>query len=386
MNTLIREDFISNYPSVADLKKKAKKRIPKFAFEYLEGGCNEDVNLARNKSDIQQVELMPAYLSPHSGVTMETELFGHTYSAPFGIAPIGLQGLIWPNSSEILAKAAKRHNIPFILSTVTTSSIERIGEISEGEFWFQLYHPAEDEVTKSLLERAETAGCKVLVVLADVPTFGFRPRDIKNGLAMPPKMSLRNFIQISQNPRWALRTLHHGQPHFATMKPYMDKGMNLKQLGQFMDRTFNGRLSEEKIKKLRSWWKGKMVLKGVVNESDAEKCVAWGMDGIIVSNHGGRQLDAGQSTIRPLINLAPKFGDQMVMMMDSGIRSGPDIARTIASGAKFTFMGRPFMYGVGALDIKGGNHTIAMLKRQFQQVLEQLSCRSVEDLPKYLIR
>lgn len=386
MSALIQEDFDSRYPSVADLKRKAKKRIPRFAFEYLEGGCNEDVNLARNKTDLQEVELMPAYLSAHSGVSMETELFGHRYSAPFGIAPIGLQGLIWPNSPEILARAAKRHNIPFILSTVTTSGIERIGEITEGEFWFQLYHPAEDEVTKSVLKRAEQAGCKVLVVLADVPTFGFRPRDIRNGLAMPPKMSLRNFIQISGKPGWALRTLYHGQPSFATMKQYMDKGMSLKQLGHFMDKTFNGRLSEEKIKKLRDWWKGKIVLKGVVNESDAEKSVAWGMDGIIVSNHGGRQLDAGQSTIKPLANLAPKFGDKLAVMMDSGVRSGPDVARTLASGARFTFMGRPFMYGVGALDVKGGNHTIAMLKRQFQQVMDQLSCQSVADLPKHLIR
>ena len=166
----------------------------------------------------------------------------------------------------------------------------------------------------------------------------------------------------------------------------MPKNLDLKQLGQFMDRTFNGRLSEDKVRKLRDLWKGKIVIKGVVNEEDAQKAVDIGIEGIIVSNHGGRQLDAGQSTIKPLTHLASKFGDDLTVMMDSGIRSGPDIARAMASGAKFTFMGRPFMYGVGALNQSGGNHTIAMMKRQLEQVMEQLCCEKVEDLPAHLIR
>lgn len=376
----------SKYPSVSDLREKAKRKIPKFAFEYLDGGCNEDVNLYKNTSDIRKVELLPYYLSKHEGSDMKTELFGHTYDAPFGIAPVGLQGLIWPNSPEILAKAAFDHNIPFVLSTVTTSSIERIAEITEGQAWFQLYHPTENRLRDDIIKRADSAGCPVLVILCDVPTFGFRPRDIRNGLAMPPKMSVKNIMQILGRPEWALKTLLHGQPNFGTLKPYMPKNLDLKQLGKFMDQTFSGRLNEEKIKPIRDMWKGKLVLKGVSNEADAEKAIRLGLDGIIVSNHGGRQLDAGESTINPLVRIAKEYGDQIKVMMDSGIRSGPDVARTMASGAEFTFMGRSFMYGVAALGSQGGNHTISLLKTELQQVMEQICCEKVKDFPNHLIK
>lgn len=376
--------YDSKYPSIKDLRIKAKKNIPNFAFEYLDGGCNNDVNLWKNTKEIRNVELIPEYLSLHAGSEMKTELFGTTYKDPFGIAPVGLQGLMWPNAPEILAKAAFEHNIPFILSTVSTSSIERISEITEGKAWFQLYHPTNNKLRDDLLKRADAAQCPVLVILCDVPTFGFRPRDIKNGLAMPPKMSLKNILQILGKPKWALKTLKNGQPNFETLKPYMPKDLNLKQLGHFMNQTFSGRLNEEKIAPLRDLWKGKLVLKGVANEVDAEKAIKLGLDGIIVSNHGGRQLDAGESSIKPLTRIAKKYGGQITVMMDSGIRSGPDIARSLASGAKFSFMGRSFMYGVSALGKKGGHHTISILKTQLQQIMEQLCCEHVTDFPRFL--
>ncbi len=376
----------SKYPSVYDLRQKAERKIPRFAFEYLDGGCNEDVNLHKNTSDIREVELLPYYLRNHIKSDMKTELFGHIYDAPFGIAPVGLQGLMWPNAPEILAKAAFDHNIPFILSTVTTSSIERIAEITEGQAWFQLYHPTENSMRDAIIKRADSAGCPVLVILCDVPSFGFRPRDIRNGLAMPPKMSVKNILQILSKWEWALKTLVHGQPSFETLKPYMPKNLDLKQLGNFMNQTFSGRLNEEKIKPIRDMWKGKLVLKGVSNEADAEVAVRLGLDGIIVSNHGGRQLDAGESTIKPLVRIAKEYGDQIKVMMDSGLRSGPDIARTLASGAEFTFMGRSFMYGVAALGSQGGNHTISLLKTELQQVMEQICCENVKDFPNHLIK
>ena len=375
----------TRYPSIADLRIKARKKIPKFAFEYLDGGCNEDVNLIRNTSEIRDVQLKPNYLRKHQGSSLKTSLFGIEYDAPFGIAPVGLQGLMWPNSPEILAKAAFNHNIPFILSTVTTTSIERASELTEGKAWFQLYHPTENKLRDDIIKRAEAAECPVLVILCDVPTFGFRPRDIRNGLAMPPKMNLSNILQAFGRPHWSLQTLKHGIPNFEVLKPYMPKNLDLKQLGKFMDQTFSGRLNEEKIKPIRDMWKGKLVLKGVASEYDTEEAIRLGLDGIIVSNHGGRQLDAGQSAIKPLTTIVEKYGDQIEVMMDSGIRSGPDIARTMASGAKFTFMGRSFMYGVSALGNKGGDHTISLLKTELQQVMEQLCCEKTTDFPEHLI-
>tara|TARA_Y100000389_G_C17468208_1_gene527690 strand:- start:2761 stop:3912 length:1152 start_codon:yes stop_codon:yes gene_type:complete len=378
------QKFNPKYPSVNDLRTKAKSKIPEFAFEYLDGGCNDDHNLRKNTSDLRNVELVPEYLKNSVNVSLKTKLFGVEYDAPFGIAPIGLQGLMWPKAPEILAKAAFKNNIPFVLSTVTTASIEEIGKITEGNAWFQLYYPAKEDVRKNIIDRAANAGYPVLVLLSDVPSFGFRPKDIRNGLAMPPKMSLRNFYQILKRPEWAIKTLAHGQPEFETLKPYMPKGLNLSQLGKFMDETFDGRLNEEKIKPIRDQWKGKIVLKGVASERDMEKAISLGIDGVIISNHGGRQLDAGQSTIHALKNLKDKYEDKITIMMDSGLRNGPDVARTLAQGASFSFLGRSFMYGVGALGKRGAEHTINLIFTELRQVMEQIGCEKTIDLPKFL--
>lgn len=381
----MKQQINYKYPSVDDLRIRAKAKIPKFAFEYLDGGCNNDVNLKKNTSRIRDVELKPKYLVDYTPPNLKTELFGHEYDAPFGISPVGLQGLMWPKSPEILAKAAFDHNIPFVLSTVTTASIESISEITEGRAWFQLYHPTEERVTKDLLKRAEAAHCPVLVILADVPSFGYRPRDIRNGLSMPPKMTVSNILSAMKRPHWALNTLINGQPSFEILKPYMQKNLNLNQLAKFMDATFSGRLNEDKIKRIRDLWKGKLVLKGAESIYDVEKAYQLGLDGVIISNHGGRQVDVGQATIDSLNSIVPLYKDKIKVMMDSGIRGGADVARVMASGADFSFMGRTFMYGVSALGKKGGNHTIAMLKTQLTQVMEQMSCAEVNDLTKNLI-
>jgi len=373
------------YPSVPDLRQRAKSKIPKFAFEYLDGGCNDDVNLKKNTLKIRDIELKPKYLVDYQPPSLKTELFGHVYDAPFGISPVGLQGLMWPKSPEILAKAAFEHNIPFVLSTVTTASIEKIAEISEGNAWFQLYHPAEEGVTKDILKRADAAGCPVLIILVDVPSFGYRPRDIRNGLSMPPKMTFTNIVNAMKRPHWSLQTLINGQPGFEILKPYMPKNLNLNQLAKFMDATFSGRLNEEKIKRIRDLWKGKLVIKGVESIHDVEMACKLGLDGVIISNHGGRQVDVGQATIDSLKTISPLYKDKITVMMDSGIRGGADVARVMASGADFSFMGRTFMYGVSALGNKGGDHTIAMLKKQLTQVMEQLSCAKINDLTKKLV-
>ncbi|HNE30114.1 MAG TPA: alpha-hydroxy acid oxidase [Saprospiraceae bacterium] len=374
------------FPSADDLRRRARQRIPRFAFEYVDGGCNEEINLHKNTAELREIELKPFYLAPHTPAELKTELFGHVYDAPFGVAPLGLQGLIWPGAPEILARAAVAHNVPFVLSTVTTASIERIGEVTGGRFWYQLYHPADPAVRNELLDRAAAAGCEVLVVLCDVPSFGYRPKEIRNGLALPPKMTLRNLLQIAGKPHWALRTLLHGQPEFATMKNYIPKGLNLRQLGGYMNGTFSGRVNEARIAPIRERWKGKLVLKGVASEADTEMAVRLGADGIIVSNHGGRQLDPGQSSIRALLPIVQQYQNRIKIMFDSGIRTGPDIARALACGAEFTFLGRTFMYAVAALGEAGGDHAMTMLKTQLRQVMEQVCCAKAADFPKHLVK
>jgi L-lactate dehydrogenase (cytochrome) len=377
--------FDSRYPTVADLRQRAMQKVPPFAFEYLDGGCNENVNVEKNTRELEQVELKPYYLTANSESQLETELFGQRYSAPFGVSPIGLQGLVWPKAAEILAKAAANNNIPFILSTVSTASIETISEITAGKLWFQLYHPMDEGLLDDILRRCEAAAVEVLVLLCDVPTFGYRAADIRNGLAMPPKMTLANIGQIGSRPEWALKTLLNGSPSFETLKPYMKSNMDMRQLATFMDNTFDGRLDTQKIAAIRDKWKGKLVLKGVATESDVAQAIQLGVDGVIVSNHGGRQLDAGQSSIAALDPIVRRYADQITIMMDSGIRSGPDIARSLAYGAEFTFLGRAFMYSVAALGAKGGEHAIEMLTMQLRQVMEQLCCARPAELHRHLV-
>lgn len=377
--------FYSEYPSMEHLRERARGRVPRFAFEYLEGGCFSNLNLQRNTEEIRQVQLRPWYVRDYPGSDLSTEIFGIRYEAPFGVAPIGLQGLLWPRATEILAKAAHRHHVPFILSTVATASIETVAELTQGRAWFQLYHPAEAELRDKLLERVRAAGLPVLVILADTPTFAYRPKEIRNGLAIPPRMTLRNIAQMMLRPRWCMAQLAAGAPKFATLQPYLPGGMNMKHLGLFMNKTFSGRLNPDRIAALRDRWPGKLVVKGVVTPEDAETVLKLGADGFIVSNHGGRQLDAGQSTIAPLRELAKEFGHRTTVMMDSGARSGPDVACAMACGAKFVFLGRSWMYGVAALGKDGGEHTMHMMKRQFKQVMEQLGCARVGDLPQHLV-
>jgi L-lactate dehydrogenase (cytochrome) len=388
MSKKITFSYNSRYPSVADLRRKAKTRIPKFAFDYLEGGCNEGLNLSRNESDFNNIYLKPNYLRVGGDIDLSTELFGRQYSAPFGISPIGLQGLMWPNAPEILAKAAAKHDIPYILSTVSTSSIERIAEVSDGKAWFQLYHPTENRLRDDILNRLKVVECPVLVVLVDVPSFGLRYKEIKSGLSIPPKMSINNVLQAVARPLWGIKTLQYGIPSFATLKPYMEKGLDMTQLGQFMNRTFTGKVDVEKVMAIRDIWKGPLVLKGIATDEDMQAAIKIGVDGVIVSNHGGRQIDAGESSINSLIKLAgnKEYRSKLKIMLDGGIRSGVDLARAHAVGSDFNFMGRPFMYGVGALGDEGGEHTINMFKAHLYQVMQQVTIEKVSQFPERLLQ
>jgi len=370
-------NMVYKYPSVDDLIKKAKSKIPGFVFEYLHGGCNDNVAVTRNTNDLRDVELRPYYITDHGEPDLKTELFGHTYDLPFGISPVGLQGLMWPNSPEILAKASVKHNIPFVISTLTTSTIERLSELTDGRAWFQLYHPKENDLRDKILKRAEDAGCPVLVLISDMPTLAYRPCDMRNGLGLPPKMSLKNILQILARPEWLFKTLQYGQPKFAIMEPY------LKSLNNQI--SFDNKLSEQKIAAIRDRWKGKLVIKGIASEEDTEIAIRLGVDGIVVSNHGGRQLDTGPSSIKTLGPIVENYKGKIKIMLDSGLRSGPDIARALASGAEFTFMGRNFMYAVAALGEEGGDHIIECMKIQLKQVMEQISCTSICDLKNHLM-
>ena len=381
----MNSSFDHRFPDVDDLKRRARERIPRFAFDYIQGGCNSDTGLERNQQAVRDVQLSQRQLRPATTPTLDCNILGRNYSAPFGVAPVGLQGLMWPNAPEILARAAHKMNIPFVLSTVSSSSLERIAEVSEGSAWFQLYNPTDEFIRRSLFERLEAARYEVLVVTVDVPTFGFRPRDIRNGLAMPPRMTLSNVLQMLSRPRWLAATALAGKPHMKTLLPYMPKRMPSGGLAEFMNRTVMGPVDADALKVIRDRWPGKLVIKGILHEADAEIAAKLGADAIIVSNHGARQCDAGEAPMSPLRRICQRTDDHLEIYMDSGLQSGPDIACALASGAHCAFLGRAFVYGVAALGRRGGEHTINSLKAQLEQVLGQLRISTPSELPSCLV-
>lgn len=370
--------------SVDDLKKRAKKRIPRFAFDYLEGGCNQEVALVRNRERLDSMVFEPRYLEDCPPADLSTEIFGRRFATPFGIAPVGLGGLMWPRIAEVLAAAAAKANIPFCLSTVATTSIERAAELAGDCFWFQLYTPTVPEIRDDLLDRAAATGCKVLAVTIDVPVAAFRPRDLRNGLSVPPRVDLRTLADIAARPVWAWHTLRAGVPQFESMRPYMPKGTTIAGSGEFMRKTMVGGLNRESLARIRDRWKGVLLLKGIETVRDAELAHQLGADGIVVSNHGGRQLDPTRSPIDILPKVCAAVGDRLTILADSGVHSGADIARLLAKGASFVLAGRAFTYGVGAFGRRGGDHAIEILQQELTYFLGQLRCARPSDLASFL--
>ncbi|WP_299004283.1 alpha-hydroxy acid oxidase [uncultured Shewanella sp.] len=372
--------FNRDYASSKQLKQKARQNIPKFAYDHLIEGCMDEIGLKRNRQVMNSIYFTPQYIQASSSVDTQVTLLGHTYSAPFGIAPIGLQGLMWPNAPIILAKAAYAHNIPYILSTVSSESLEQIAEATHGQAWYQLYNPTELDIRDDILDRLKVMQYKNLVITIDVPTFGFRPRDFHNGLAMPPNLTLKNLYQAAIKPKWSFNTLKHGLPKFKNLTPYMPVGSQKQELTELMNTAIMGGLDFDSLKAIRDNWPGNLIIKGVMSEHDLQQAIKLGCDGVILSNHGARQLDFSESPIMPLTQLQNRYQDKITIMIDSGLRSGADIAGSLALGAQFTFLGRLFMYSVCALGNDGGQHAIAMLKAQLIQIMQQVGAENIEAL------
>ena len=366
---------------IADLKKHAKRRIPGFAFDYVEGGCNSEVAVRRNRQALDAVKLRADYLLPYQAPDLTTELLGQLYSAPLGIAPLGLTGIIWPDATLFHARAAKQANIPFVLSTLSTNSIEQAAECAEENFWFQLYPPADLGIRADLIRRAEAVGCKNLVVTIDVPAAGQRPRDIKNGLAIPPRISPKSIMQSALCPAWSIATLKAGLPQFASITPYMENVSNMEDVANYIRTTLKDVVDQSMLRIIRDDWKGNLIIKGINNVGDARLAVEAGADGLIVSNHGGRQLDAAQSTVETVRDIKAAVPEHIVVMVDSGVESGVDIARFLAQGASAVFAGRAFLYGVGAHGEPGAQHAIDILCEELTQVMSQLHC----ELPSQIV-
>ncbi len=380
------------YPSVADMEPVAYRRLPRFVRDYLFGGLGGGHSVKKNRDELNAVELMPRYLADGSQPQIQTKLFGKTYDAPFGVAPVGLSGLIWANSEKILAAAAKKHNVPYTLSTVATATLEDIRKIAGENAWFQLYTPKEPEVLKDLLGRCMKVGYDTLLLTVDVPYETRREHDIRNGISVPPQFNLSTLAQMVTHPEWALRMLFAGVPQFVNVQPYFNTGSGLN-VGKtitasthFIRDRMGGYIPPQRFAQIREIWKGNLVVKGVMDPDEAKAYVKLGADGFVVSNHGGRQLDAAPSTARVLPAIRAAVGANVPLIADSGVRNGLDIARMLALGADFVIMGRPFLFACAAADKQGGDHVMKILKAELKCAMGQIGCGTLQDLPKFLVQ
>ena len=378
------EKLNSKAASIAKIRSLAKSRIPGYAYEYLSGGCITDSALRQNRNALDQIFLEPKYLKPAKEPNLNCTILGQQYDLPVGIAPIGLSGLIWPRSAEFLAKAAKSYNIPFVLSTVGSTSMETAAALAEENFWFQLYPPPNETIRNDLIQRANQVGCKHLVVTIDVPALGRRPRDIQNGIGMPPAITFNNIFQSLMRPTWLCQTLLSGMPKFETLLPYLGDVKGLKGMANYVRATLKDVVDETLLGKVRDSWQHKLIVKGVLTADDAERAIKSGADAIWISNHGGRQLDAAPGTISMVKEIRQAIGNDIDLIVDSGVESGVDIAKFIAHGADMVCAGRAFMYGVSALGKAGADHTIDILQAELLQTLGQLRCESPSQLPSFL--
>lgn len=371
--------LMNTYPGIEDLKKKAQKRIPFVAWEYLQTGTGDEGAMRRNRERLGNITLVPRFMKGKLENDITVQLFGKTYQAPFGVAPVGLTGLMWPKAELILAKMAAKYGIPFTLSTVATQVPEVVGPLTSDMGWFQLYPPRKNELRADLLKRAQDNGFKTLVVTADVPAPSRRERTRRAGLRMPPKITPRFIWQGMRHPFWSLRTLRNGLPRLKTVEAYSQE-KNMTAVSNFVRFKFRGDLSWEYIKEVRDLWNGPMILKGLLHPDDAVQAVAIGVDGIGVSNHGGRQFDGAPAAIDVLPKMVETVGSKVAIVFDSGVRSGLDIIRALSLGADFVLLGRAYMYGVAALGKYGADHVTEILMDEMKNNMAQLGVATVEEI------
>lgn len=373
------QNLHNKYPAISDLARKAKRRIPHFAWEYLDSGTGLEDCVPRNRTAFSEVILTPQFMQGVFEPDVSTSLFGVDYAMPFGVAPVGLTGLMWPGAEKILAKAAAKHGIPYSLSTVATEAPETIGPLTNGMGWFQLYPPRLPELRQDLLKRAKDSGFTTLIVTADVPTGSCRERQTRAGVTVPPKTGLRTIFHAAMRPHWTLETLRYGQPAFRGLEKYID-GKDMQNMTAYMGKALGGSLDWDYLKAVREEWDGPILLKGILDVEQAKQVAAMGLDGVIVSNHGGRQCDGVPASIDVLPAIKAAVGDEIKVLLDSGVRTGLDVIRAIAMGADFVLMGRPFMYGVAALGEAGGNHAIEILSNDLRNNMTQLGCQRLDQL------
>ncbi len=378
------------FPSIIDMEKAAIRRMPRFIRDYVRHGIGRGDGLRRNRDDLRSVQLMPRYLNELTEPEISVDLLGRTYAQPFGVAPVGAGGAVWPRSAEVLADAAAARKLPFIASTFAVAGLESLREHAGDYGWYQLYVSSESEYRDDLIRRAEKAGYDTLVVTIDIPVATRRDHDTRNQFEYPLRFTPRIMWDIAQCPAWGCANLRQflsvGMPKFPTLEPYLVGLKTQAERAEVMKTFVSCPVSADQLRAIRDKWKGKLVVKGVLDVDEARLCRDIGVDGLVVSNHGGRQLEAAPSAVAVLPTIREALGPDYPLIVDGGVRIGLDILRYLALGADFVLLGRAFYYAVAAMGERGAGHAMDILAAEVDCTMRQLGCRYYNDLPARVVR
>lgn len=366
--------------SIADLKRLHKRRTPKMFYDYAESGSYTEQTFRENTEDFAQIRLNQRIARDMTGRTTTSTMLGQEVAMPVALAPVGLTGMQRADGEIKAAKAAEKFGVPYTLSTMSICSIEDVAENVSQPFWFQIYTLTDDDYNKRVLERARAAGCSALVITVDLQLLGQRHKDLKNGLTAPPKFTPAVLADLATKWRWGIEMLQTKRRFFGNIVGHVDSAADPASLSSWTAEKFDQSLNWDRIKQLMDMWGGKVILKGILSEEDAEMAAATGADAIVVSNHGGRQLDGALSSIRMLPKIVNAVGDKTEVWLDSGIRSGQDVLKALALGAKGVMIGRAYVYGLGAMGEPGVTKALEVIQKELDTSMALCGERRIEDL------
>lgn len=371
---------MSKILTIADLKKQAQRRVPKMFFDYADSGAWTEGTYRANEDDFAKIKLRQRVLVDMTNRSLETEMIGEKVSMPVALSPTGLTGMQHADGEMLAAKAAEEFGVPFTLSTMSICSIEDVASVTSRPFWFQLYVMKDRDFVNNLIDRAKAAKCSALVLTLDLQILGQRHKDLRNGLSAPPKFTPKHIWQMATRPKWCLDMLQTRRRSFGNIVGHAKNVSDLSSLSSWTAEQFDPRLSWKDVEWIKERWGGKLILKGILDEEDARAAADTGADAIIVSNHGGRQLDGALSSISMLPKIVDAVGDRIEVHMDGGIRSGQDVLKAVALGAKGTYIGRPFLYGLGANGKLGVTTALEIIRKEMDITMALCGKRLITDI------
>ena len=371
--------------NIEDLRQLARRKVPRAIFDYLDRGSYDEISYRANTDDLKAIRFRQRVLIDADNRSLETTMLGEKVAMPVAIAPTGLTGLMHGDGEMLAARAAEKAGIRFTLSTMSICSIEDVRSAIKGPFWFQLYVFRDRGFSESVIARAREAGCTALFVTVDLPLRGQRHADIKNGLEVPPKLTLRNALDIAGKPAWALSVLMGRRKSFGNIDEYLKNKSGVWAAGAWANDNFDASLSWNDVAWARKLWPGKLVIKGVLDPEDAKKAADLGADAIVVSNHGGRQLDGAPSTIAALPKIVDAAGDRIEILFDGGVRSGQDVLKALAVGARGCLIGRAYLYGLAAMGEAGVSKALSLIADELRISMSLTGVREIADISRDIL-